>query len=662
MTKLTRLLVKGLETDVISAKVKRNHDRTVDTCELKISPKFPLEQGDEVTYIQDIVNTDFLTAIYNFQYSARDEAGYDIDGDDGTYTADYIEDTTRSYTENIQPAIRFNADNEKVTVADNTRIDFTKQFDIVVFVRPEAFPTGAQTFFSKSNGGVGGGIEIGVTSGDPAYVEVELINTSGILTTITGSVVNIRDAKYHAIRVKRDSVGLVSVIVDGTTEGTSTKSAAADDYTATGVDMFFGKNFGAGSKHFRGAIAQVRIYSGGILTDTEWTKVRFSKRQPVTMKFRGLVQNYEDNVGYKTVYAQSINEQIINTRISKTVMDGRDEDSNNNGIDNIFLDDSGGVRMRTETIVEQILAEIDSEYIFYNASSSGTILNRYVARGTLSSIISQLFTLDNREFWITPRKVLVKESQPISTKISILEGDWDINVSGKDNTTMINDLETVGEVQIHTIIEQFNGDASTTVFNLTHTPITTKVDISSTVQDRGIDSADSSGNEYYIEYTQGATSGSQIIFFSAPASGTNNITVEYTYEESTTLYFRSSDGTSITNNGRASARIYAPGFDQGKLATLANNIITNRKNPNQRLTAVGSKLVNFVREGLEYDVVYTPKGIDSQFELKAIEWKFPEGITILHFGEHSFDYFDIMKIQGERLVGVDDSIVKSNNI
>ena len=67
MTRLTRLLVNNLETELIGAKVRRNSDRAVDTTEFKVSPKFPLTQGDEISYVQDIVETDFLTAIYNFQ-------------------------------------------------------------------------------------------------------------------------------------------------------------------------------------------------------------------------------------------------------------------------------------------------------------------------------------------------------------------------------------------------------------------------------------------------------------------------------------------------------------------------------------------------------------------------------------------------------------------
>ena len=658
---LVKFLINGLEAELVSAKVRRNHDRTVDSSEFKISTQYEIDQGDKVTYIQDIVDTTFLTAIWNFHYSARDEAGNDIDGNDGTYTADFIQSASLNYVEDISPVLRFNAINEYVTVIDNSRINFSKQFEIDIICSPEIFPTGLMTIFSKTNGDAGGGIEIGITSGDPGYVEVELFDTVGILTTLTGTNVNLRDGNYHFIRIKRNGIGEILLTVDGITEGSTTKNNAVDDYTATGINIFFGKNFDVGSRHYQGKIAQIRIYCNGTLSDDDYDTTRFDMRQPMTMKFRGIVQNYENNVGFKTVYAQSVNELIINAKISKANMDLRDKNATNNGIDNIFLDDVTN-RMTTDLIVKQILAELDSGYIFHNATGTGEIMNRYIARGTLSEIISQLFTLDNRRFWITPRKVLVKENQPISTKKVFEQGLYDINVDGKDNTLLINDVEAVGEVQIHNRTQQFNGDGVITAFTLTNVPIRVKADISAVVKLRGIDSNDSVGKDYYIEYTNGATSGSRIIFFVAPAVGTNNITVEYDYENTSTLYFRSEDATSITDFGRVSGRVYAPGFDQGQLASLVLAILTDRKTPKRRITVVSSTLLNSIREGLGCNILYPEKNINDTFELKSIEWRYPQGITIMEFGEHKFGYFDIIQSGNTRLSGVDDFIIKTNNI
>jgi len=145
---LTRLMVNNKELPLLKAKVTRNGDNSIDVAEFRLPPQTTIADDDEISYIQDIVDTTYLTAIYNFHYSARDEAGYDIDGDDGTFTADFVEDGTKNFTGSIDPVIRFNANDEKVTVTDNTRIDFSKQFDIILIVSPATFPTGAMTMFS----------------------------------------------------------------------------------------------------------------------------------------------------------------------------------------------------------------------------------------------------------------------------------------------------------------------------------------------------------------------------------------------------------------------------------------------------------------------------------------------------------------------------------
>lgn len=660
MTVLTRFMINGKEAEILTCKVTRNGTRTVDTAEFTVPPGYNINEDDEVTYIQDVADTTFLTAIYNFQYSARDEAGYDLDGNDGTYTADFTEDTTKDFTKNTKPVIRFDADGEKVTINDNTRFDFSKQFDIIIVTKPFTFPTGAMTIFSKSNGGIGGGIEIGITSGDPGYVDVELFDTSGVLTQLTGTNINLRNDNYHVIRVKRDSAGLIIVSVDGVTQASTTKNATTDNYTASGVNIFVGKNFGAGSKHYRGTVAQLRVYSGGTLNDDDFTKILYQKRQPLTMKFRGKVTRVENNVGVKRVTAESNSRILVNTRISKTNMDARNDTATNNGIDNIFLDDPTN-RMRTDDIIKKIFAQIDSGILFTSNTSAGTIMTRFVARGTLIQIINNLFALDNRGFWITPRKVFIKENQPISTSHVLHSSDYYMNVDGRDTTFLINDLEAVGEVQIHSRTQTFSGDGTTKAFTLTSVPITTIVSVGGTAKVRGINAGDT-GRDYYIEYTDGANSGAQLIFFTAPASGTNNISIEYTFENTDTLYFRNSDSTSISSFGRVSGRIYAPGFDQGQLATLVTNILNKRKNVNTRITIQAPKLLNFLREGMQITINYPLKNINTTFELKSIEWKYPDGVTVLNFGEHNFDYFDVVKGEVEKSSGLDDSVVKTNNI
>ena len=58
------------------------------------------------------------------------------------------------------------------------------------------------------------------------------------------------------------------------------------------------------------------------------------------MKFRGKVSKVKNNKGIKEIFAKGINEPLNTIKVSKSNMDSRNEDANNNGIDNIFLDDA----------------------------------------------------------------------------------------------------------------------------------------------------------------------------------------------------------------------------------------------------------------------------------------------------------------------------------
>ena len=71
---------------IIDSIVSRQGSRSVDTGDFTVSIKHDVKENDTVKYIQDIVDTEFLTAIYNFQANDMDEGGYDLDGDD-THTA-----------------------------------------------------------------------------------------------------------------------------------------------------------------------------------------------------------------------------------------------------------------------------------------------------------------------------------------------------------------------------------------------------------------------------------------------------------------------------------------------------------------------------------------------------------------------------------------------
>ena len=61
---------------IITAHVKNDGDRAVDSAEFLIPMSSEVNEGDTVRYIQDDVETDSLIGLWNFNGSSRDESGY----------------------------------------------------------------------------------------------------------------------------------------------------------------------------------------------------------------------------------------------------------------------------------------------------------------------------------------------------------------------------------------------------------------------------------------------------------------------------------------------------------------------------------------------------------------------------------------------------------
>lgn len=657
---LVKFFVNEYERNLIEADVLLEGERGVDIAKFKIRPDQTVNNSDEIYYIQDIVDTLYLRGMWNFQGSTRDESGYQQDGNDGTFTADFIDNPSAVYTRNAPRVIRFNASGERVTVThknfpgtSNPIMDFSGQFDIHMSYSPEAFPTDQAIVFSKTTGGIGGGIEIGVSSGDPAYVYVEFFDQSGILTTITGSNVNLRDTEYHMVRVKRDENNLVTVDVDGVNEYSDTIEG---DFTNT-EDIIFGDNYNSGSSnHYEGKIAMIRVYCGGYLNDTDAYDLLYSKRIPYVMKFGGLVWNVE-GTDIKVIECKSFGKLLNEIKITKDVLDARDESGTNNGTDNIFLDDSGGVRMSVLLIITQIMENTLSDWIIDNRTGVTTNIDRYVATGAISDIIGKFLTTSNDTFFTTPRKVLTLEGVADNDTDYIFingQGTSVIN-DGSSDTTTVNDLEVLGTSVLNHYEELFDGDASTVDFQLS------RGSPQIVIVEHPLGTVKSPDGGYTIDYEN-----SIVTFTSPPASGTGNILIKYESEVTSDLYFRSEDTTSITNIGRYSARIYFTGMkDLSFLATFASQFVAKHKDILPRITIDAPSHINYVRynENVEAsndlkEIDYTSGG-DGRLTVKSIHYKYPNFSTSIDIGAYKYDEFDVEKRIVERISGLDTTASKS---
>jgi len=111
--------------------LKKNGTRAVDTGEFTLPRQVAVTKGDKITYIQDVVNTKSLVGVWNFFNATRDEGGYDLDGSEASGV-----ETTATYQDGCDGKVIYfqGSDTSRaVRIDDDSHIDFSGQFDIVIW-------------------------------------------------------------------------------------------------------------------------------------------------------------------------------------------------------------------------------------------------------------------------------------------------------------------------------------------------------------------------------------------------------------------------------------------------------------------------------------------------------------------------------------------------
>ena len=95
------------------------------------------------------------------------------------------------------------------------------------------------------------------------------------------------------------------------------------------------------------------------------------------------------------------------------------------------------------------------------------------------------------------------------------------------------------------------------------------------------------------------------------------------------------------------------------LHTFSNNFITDHKDIKTRIRVITNQLVNCVLEGEKVKVYYPTYKIGSvnssgsvtteSFNIKSIEFRYPEGLTVIELGDFAYSSFDLEKITAESL-------------
>jgi hypothetical protein len=644
---------------IIKSVVKREGKRSVDHATITVSAKHDIEENDTVSYMQDEVDTTFLTGIWNFQGSCKDESGNNLNG---TGNADYRYPNTgtniRKFGANY--ALQFDAAGEEITISDNTELDFTKQFDInIAFTMESSNPSShfngssntTQMLFSKHDGT--NGVEIGIKYlGAPNFRWVIYAKLDS--TTFTGDASLPVDfgGIYHTtarfIRFYRDDDNKVKLLLDNVTDGTNCVQTVAVNSTRTTANLYFGTDR-TQAMDFDGILHQVRIYTGGYLSEGDSHKLISVAPQPMTLKFIGKVEKIRDSFDNKILLCKGLTKFILNTKLSSVLIGGSTSSASTNEPathqKNIF--DEG---QYITDVLQTILYHSDPNFTWLRAFSDGQrsdLDGKYTATGSFLTTLDMLSVMDSKHFFTLPTKILVYEKDDGIPTGKVASGtknytfehnNFIITERGKNSVKVKNDFEFVGRLQLQykeQTLNSGNAISNGTVITLDH------------IADNLI-LVNGSGTvltDYKIDMDS-----KKITFTHGSNPDPSGVIAKYHYEKVTgatddVLYYTTNKTSSITASGRNSKRFFIPQLthraDFKSYGGKIKNILAETTN---RYRVEVPYLLNSLRENHIITLsnpVMKFDGADTTDQLvKSIEWRFPEAVTIIDCGEHDLDMFE----------------------
>ncbi len=665
----TGVVTSRRECHIISSIIRRQGVRTVDSGEIVVSGSVNIQEGDDVSYIQDVADTKYLRGIWNFQNSARDEAGYKLwdDESNSSYAFENIAGSISSGFWNVQGkdrkfveswVLKLTGSSTKVKIDNvvlpqqtgNNVIDLTNQFDIFMWFKRHDNSDGAETcLFSKyDNGGSGNGLEIWVVkpdgSGDDGYIKVKARN-NGTDTNITysnpaSSPVHAsfgHGSRYALVRVMRGQDDKIKVYVNNTLVKEQSYSSSMNNTTA----MFIGSDYNGGN-NARVQIGQLRIYCGGVVSDDDATSIYTAKPQPFTAKLNGTVWKVTDKSDKKKLDVFSSSKLLLNTFVDSSERSS----GSGNPLEGIWFPSAQSWEKSTRSgnvltsstaykITHDLVRSADDEYrIVKEDTLSGTDatdgsrnVEKFVAYGSLTSLIKTLNLLEENttRFFTFPTKVMLLEKAKTHTvyytNFVHTERGIQIRDEREDDIVQANSIVVRGSTIPQRITQA--GSTGSTTQTLTYNPIgTVKVTSDGTVLTQVPEYTTNGANttlgtnEFYVNVES-----KQVKLNSAPSSA---ITMEYDYETSTNIK-RIVDTNSIKENGIKTAVYTVPQLkSQRNLNHLATAIKSKLKDTNKHYTLIANSMLNFVRENQGIYIGNPQKG----YNYTAKDIQSPDGTTI----------------------------------
>tara|TARA_Y100000310_G_scaffold40800_1_gene38278 strand:+ start:1351 stop:3489 length:2139 start_codon:yes stop_codon:yes gene_type:complete len=620
---LARVVINNTVSNLYSASLTKEGERAVDQMRISIPKSTTITVNQEIRYVQDMISLARLMAIYNFQGNTEDESGFAHHG-----TASNI-----TYGNDLWGGKSglFNGTSTNVTVAHSTAFDFSSQFDILIWAKWTSTTTGMYLLSKRVEGDVFQDNvyqdNVFTTSGDNGILIQANAASAGDVrvqvggNVITSSTAGYNDGEWHLIRVSRNRDNLVTLSIDTLSKGTTTTTVNATTTESLTIGSDFYGNY------FNGEIARVRIYND--IIDNAGESSIYSERNPRSViKFGGKITKIDSDLVKTDLVAQSFGKILAETEINGTVFTNR----------------------TPEYIVETLVEDKTDLTYSSSSSASGITLSQYTADGKLIDILKDLAALTNRVFYTTGSKLLVFDDASFNDLSLVLKHGTDVRIEddGYDDTEVVNDLTVLGQNLMYSTIDTFNGNNSDTVFTLDNNPVVVKVSVGG---------VEKTPEEDYDFDTMART----ITFATAPATGSNNISVEYDFERP--LYIRGVRETSITTYGRHAKKLNLPWIStKADGIRFVQSYLNRYKDISRKVKVESGRLLNSLQENDIVHLTNTEKAIDDDFVIKSIQWTYPQLKTEIDVGEYYFDFFEYDKEIVAKIHDLESAITRVKDV
>jgi len=241
-----------------------------------------------------------------------------------------------------------------------------------------------------------------------------------------------------------------------------------------------------------------------------------------------------------------------------------------------------------------------------------------------------------------------------------------------DKTDLINDLRVDGVFQLDQFEDKFSGDASTTKFTLTHTPIgdialyygntvnlSTTATLETQLQTLEITSATASGN-YKVDRLLNTFTTTSF----TPSNNTNNLLVRYQIARAIPVHYRDDD--SVVEFG-----LHARTIQLTDTVTVADvearttEVVEKFKIPFQSATLEvpnsSGLLIEMGDSVRVIDEISNPT-IDDFFTVFGVTLRYPDGFDDIRVGDREFDPPEFYINTGERLHRLERELLDENTI